>query len=273
MSLCVLCGEPLSVSLCVLCGESFKLYGFVVNFVMPMLKTAKYQIRETIITVIADEAYHPVCLDTIYQVRGELEAFIAQDPYFQSTLEPYECPADAPEVVRRMCVATAKVGVGPMAAVAGTIACMAVEAMTRAGAKYALVDNGGDIALINDEPVVVGIYAGESPIKGLGLEIPPRDTILGVCTSSATVGPSISFGNSDAALVISEDVSLSDAAATALGNRIVDEVSLTTAFDFLRTVPEVTGALGIIGDKMATYGRLPRIVCAHVDYEKITKGG
>ena len=239
---------------------------------IPMRKTAKYQIRETIITVIADEPYHPVCLDTIYGVRGELEAFIAQDSYFQSTLEPYKCPADAPDVVRRMCAATAKAGVGPMAAVAGTIGCMAVEAMAAAGAKYALVDNGGDIALVNDEPVVVGIYAGESPIKGLGLEIPPRDTILGVCTYSATVGPSISFGNSDAALVISEDVSLADASATALGNRIVDVASLARAFDFLKEIPEVTGALGIIGDKMATYGRLPKIVRAQVDYEKITKG-
>lgn len=237
-----------------------------------MRKTAKYQIRETIITVIADEAYHQVCLDTIHKVRAELEAFIVHDPYFQSTLEPYECPADAPDVVRRMCVATTKVGVGPMAAVAGTIACMAVEAMAAAGAKYALVDNGGDIALINDEPVVVGIYAGESPIKGLALEIPPQDRILGICTSSATVGPSISFGNSDAALVISADVSLADAAATALGNHITDEASLTTAFDFLKTVPDVTGALGIIGDKMATYGKLPKIVRAHVDYDKITKG-
>jgi hypothetical protein len=34
----------------------------------------------------------------------------------------------------------------------------------------------------------------------------------------------------------------------------------------------VTGAIGIIGDKMATYGKPPRIVKAHVDYDKITKG-
>jgi ApbE superfamily uncharacterized protein (UPF0280 family) len=120
--------------------------------------------------------------------------------------------------------------------------------------------------------VLVGIYAGESPIKGLALEVPSRERILGICTSSATVGPSISFGNSDAALIISHDVPLADAAATALGNRIVDEASLATAFDFLKDVPEITGAIGIIGDKMATYGKLPKIVRAHVDYDKITRG-
>jgi ApbE superfamily uncharacterized protein (UPF0280 family) len=73
-------------------------------------------------------------------------------------------------------------------------------------------------------------------------------------------------------MIISDDVALADAAATALGNRITDEGSLATAFDFLKKVPAVTGALGIIGDKMATYGQLPRIVRANVDYDKITKG-
>ncbi|HMK47191.1 MAG TPA: UPF0280 family protein [Methanocella sp.] len=236
-----------------------------------MRKTVKHQVKETIMTVIADDSCHPACIRAIRRARADLEAFITHDPYFRSTLEPYDCPSNSPDVVRRMCDATQKVGVGPMAAVAGTIAAIAVEAMIDMGASYALADNGGDIALINDEPVLVGVYAGTSPISGFALEIPPRKCALGICTSSATVGPSISFGNADAALIISRDVSLADAAATALGNRIVDEASLTTAFDFLKEVPEVVGALGIIGDKMATYGRLPKIVEAQVDYNKITK--
>jgi len=234
--------------------------------------TKKYTIKETIVTVTAGEEYHRACVDSIVRSRTDLERYILEDPYFKVTFEPYPCTSDAPDVVRRMVKATAKAGVGPMAAVAGTIAWLALEDMVKAGARYGIIDNGGDIALINDRPVVVGIYAGQSPIRGLGLEIEPRDTILGVCTSSGTVGPSISLGNSDAALIISEDVSLADAAATALGNRIIDKNSLETAFDFLREIPEVSGAIGIIGDRMATYGRLPRIVKADVTYEKITKG-
>lgn len=237
-----------------------------------MRKKMKYQVRETIVMVIADEEYHQVCLESIYRSRAALELYIMEDPFFKVTLEPYECKPDAPEVVKRMVRSTTRVGVGPMAAVAGTIAWLALEDMVEAGCRYAIVDNGGDIALINDEPVVVGIYAGESPIRGLGLEITPQESILGICTSAGTVGPSISFGNADAAMIISRDVSLSDAAATALGNRITDEAALSTAFDFLKDIPEVTGALGIIGDKMATYGHLPRIVRANVDYNKITKG-
>jgi hypothetical protein len=232
----------------------------------------KYQIKETIVTVTADEAYHSACIDSILRSRADLERYILEDPFFKLTFEPYHCRPGAPEVVVRMVKATAQAGVGPMAAVAGTIAWLALEDMVKAGARYGIIDNGGDIALINDRPVVVGIYAGESPIKGLGLEIEPRDAILGICTSSGTVGPSISLGNADAALIVSEDVSLADAAATALGNRIIDKESLVSAFDFLHEIQGVTGAIGIIGDRMATYGTLPRIVRANVEYDKITKG-
>lgn len=235
--------------------------------------TKKYQVKETIVTVTADEQYHRICMDSITRSRADLKQYILGDPFFKVTFEPYKCTGEVPEVVRRMADSSARVGVGPMAAVAGTIAWLALEDMVRAGCRFGIIDNGGDIALINDHPLVVGIYAGESSIKGLGLEIEPRERILGICTSSGTVGPSISLGNSDAALIVSDDVSLADAAATALGNRIKDNGSLTTAFDFLKDIPQVAGAIGIIGDHMATYGKLPEIVRADVEYEKITKGG
>ena len=103
---------------------------------------------------------------------------------------------------------SAIIGVGPMACVAGAIAGFAVQAMIDAGATYAIVDNGGDICILNDEPAVVGIYAGSSPFRDIALEIPARSSPLGICTSSGTVGPSISFGCADAATVISEDVAL-----------------------------------------------------------------
>ena len=65
-------------------------------------------------------------------------------------------------------------GIGPMAAVAGVIAKFAVLAMMDRGATYAFVDNGGDIAILNDQPIIVGIYAGSSPIRDLAFELPAR---------------------------------------------------------------------------------------------------
>lgn len=232
-----------------------------------------FQIKETIVTISADvQAHIEAAKEAIRIHRAVLETYILSDPYFQFTLEPYECPKNAPEVVRRMVKAANTMGIGPMSAVAGTISALAVEAMVKAGAKYAIVDNGGDIALINDRPVVVGIYAGQSPIKNLGLVFEPRDSITGVCTSAGTVGPSISFGMADAAAVFSDDVSLADAAATALGNEVgIGKESVEASFKAVKEIPGIRGALVIQGEYIGMWGQVPKITYADVKYENITK--
>ncbi|AKB61908.1 UPF0280 family protein [Methanosarcina mazei] len=232
-----------------------------------------FQLKETIVTIAAcDRKYIEAAKEAIRTHRAALETYILSDPYFQITLEPYECPKNAPEVVRRMIKAGNTIGIGPMSAVAGTISALAVEAMVKAGAKYAIVDNGGDIALINDRPVVVGIYSGQSPIRNLGLVFEPRDSITGVCTSAGTVGPSISFGMADAAAVFSDDVSLADAAATALGNEVgTGKEAVEISFRAIRGIPGIKGALVIQGEYIGMWGDLPEITRADVRYEYITK--
>lgn len=232
-----------------------------------------FQLKETIVTIAADEQAHiEAAKEAIRIHRAALEMYIHSDPYFQLTLEPYGCPKIAPEVVRRMIKAGNTMGIGPMSAVAGTISALALEAMVEAGAKYAIVDNGGDIALINDRPVIVGIYAGQSPIKNLGLVFEPRDSITGVCTSAGTVGPSISFGMADAAAVFSDDVSLADAAATALGNEVgIGKESVEVSFNAVKGIPGIKGALVIQGEYIGMWGQVPKITQADVKYEYITK--
>jgi uncharacterized protein len=232
-----------------------------------------FQLKETIVTIAADDQAHiEAAKEAIRVHRAALEMFILSDPYFQLTLEPYECPEIAPEVVRRMIKAGNTMGIGPMSAVAGAISALSVEAMVEAGAKYAIVDNGGDIALINDRPVVIGIYAGQSAIKNLGLVFEPRDSITGVCTSAGTVGPSISFGEADAATVFSDDISLADAAATALGNEVgIGKESVEASFKAVKGVSGIKGALVIQGEYMGMWGQIPKITQANVKYEYITK--
>src|SRR5665647_770 len=232
-----------------------------------------FQLKETIVTIAADEQAHiEAAKEAIRIHRAALEMYILSDPYFQLTLEPYECPKIAPEVVRRMIKAGNTMGIGPMSAVAGTISALAVEAMVEAGAKYAIVDNGGDIALINDRPVIVGIYAGQSPIKNLGLVFEPQDSITGVCTSAGTVGPSISFGMADAAAIFSDDVSLADAAATALGNEVgIGKESVEVSFNAVKGIPGIKGALVIQGEYIGMWGQVPKITQADVKYKYITK--
>ena len=232
-----------------------------------------YRLKETIVTIGAEsEDFVEVAITSIHQQRRLLEDYIISDPFFGVTLEPYEVPDSAPGIVRRMGGACKTVGIGPMGAVAGTIAWMAVEAMVDAGATYAFVDNGGDVALFTDRALMIGVYAGESSIKDLALEVQPTNEIMGICTSSGTVGPSVSFGNADAALVVSHDVSLADAAATALGNAVVDEEGLEIAFDVVKDVTGIQGAMVVKGDMFAVWGKLPRVVRAKMKPDLITKG-
>jgi ApbE superfamily uncharacterized protein (UPF0280 family) len=226
---------------------------------------------ETIVTVIADEVYIGVAEREIVRQRRLLKDYIREDPAFRETLEPRPVPDDAPAIVRRMAGAAARMGVGPMAAVAGAIAEFALRAMLAAGATHAVVDNGGDIALAASRPVRIGIFAGPSPIRNLAFHVEPRPGILGVCTSSGTVGHSLSFGRADAATVIAADPCLADAAATALGNAVKssDRLLIERAMAGL-LVEGIEGLLVIIEDTLAVGGRIPELVRAPVDLGRVS---
>jgi uncharacterized protein len=157
-----------------------------------------------------------------------------------------------------------------MAAVAGTIAWAGVEAMEEAGATFGVIDNGGDIALIADRPVRVGVHAGSAALSNrVAFVVPRQEKILGICTSSATVGPSISFGIADAVTIFSADAALADAWATAVCNEIrPGDRSVLERVD----PREVSGIFAIMGDVTVRWGELPPLVPAVVDAQLISAG-
>lgn len=232
-----------------------------------------FQLMETIVTITAREERHIYAAkESIRVQRSFLEDYIRKDPFFMLTLDPYDSEADdAPDIVKQMIECCNVFGIGPMASVAGVIAKFAVLSMMAKDATYAVVDNGGDICILNDQPINVGIYAGSSPIRDLAFELPARCKPIGICTSSGTVGPSISFGWADAAMVISEDAALADAAATALGNAVGANGPLQECFRAIDR-PGIDGALVIRGEEMALWGDLPKLRRARVGAEKITRG-
>ena len=230
----------------------------------------RFHFRETFANILADDPAHIAAAKAgILAARQELEAYLARDPFFGTTYEPYEPDSDA-VVVRRMADAAKKAGVGPMAAVAGTIAGAGVEAMAEAGASFGVIDNGGDIALVADRPVRVGVHAGAAALSNrVAFVVPPQEKILGICTSSATVGPSVSFGIADAVTIFSYDVALADAWATAVCNEI--RPSDRSVLD--RVNPrEVSGIFAIMGDLTVEWGTLPPLVPAVVDERIISAG-
>lgn len=216
-------------------------------------------VKETDLLIRARRALHRKALRLVLKHRQALEQYIESHPAFAAALIPLPPEENAPFIVREMAEVAEKVSVGPMAAVAGAIA----EAVGRDLMPFSpeiIIENGGDIFMKITAKRLVGIYAGESPLSGrIALEILPEDTPLGICTSSGTVGHSLSFGRADAVTVLSRSAALADAAATAAGNLIVDSADIEKGISFLEGIPGIEGAAIIRGEKMGLWGKL-RIV-------------
>lgn len=188
--------------------------------------------------------------------RTQLEAYIGLDQDFRTTLEPHLVRPEAPPLALAMVRAGNAAGVGPMAAVAGAFAELIGRDLLRK-ASQVIVENGGDIFLKTGSGGKVAVFAGPSPLSTrIAIELTPRAKPYGICTSSGTVGPSLSFGRADAAVIISESAILADAVATATANRIQTADDFNAALKFARSVPGVEGVLIIKDDKLIAWGNL-----------------
>jgi len=195
-------------------------------------------------------------LDSVLKHRGCLETYIGNHPLFLTTLDPYQAEAEAPTIVKEMARVSQQAGVGPMAAVAGAIA----EAVGRdllAFSSEIIVENGGDIFMKIAEKRLVGIYAGQSSFtQKIAIEIMPRETPLGIGTSSGTVGHSLSLGNADAVIILSSSAALADAAATAIGNMVKAIEDIPKAIEQARNIEGLRGGVIIIGEQMGVWGKV-----------------
>lgn len=192
----------------------------------------------------------------LWQQRHTLVKALKAQPNLREALGPTLAHEPLPPVLAAMVRAGNTAGVGPMAAVAGALA-EAVGCYLAAGASEVIVENGGDIFLLLHEPVTVGLHTGSSPFGNkLALRVASADTPLGICTSSATVGPSLSLGRADAAVVAAYPVALADAAATALGNMVAEPADFPAALAFASQLQGVRGALLVCRGQMAIQGAL-----------------
>lgn len=186
--------------------------------------------------------------------RGLIDNYIRQHPHFLPALGPLPYDPYAPEIVREMLQCASLAGVGPMAGVAGAIA----QYVARDLQKYSheiIVENGGDIFVQARRPIDIAVFAGESPFtEKVVLRLNLQQMPCGVCTSSATVGPSLSFGRADAVCIVSPSATLADAVASAVGNRIQSPQDINAAIEFGRRIPFVTGVIVIMGSHLGVWG-------------------
>ena len=223
----------------------------------PGLVSFKVCHKETDLFIQASKNLSEKVSAWIVEARSAIESYAMLHPGFLESYSPLPFDPMAPDVVRDMLVAGLKAEVGPMAAVAGTIAEYVGRRIQKEISGEVIVENGGDVFLRVFSPVTVAVFAGSSVLSGrLGIRLDSNGEALAVCTSSGTVGHSTSFGTADAVTVISGNCALADAAATAAGNLVKRKPDVEDALNFLKELEGVDGAVVVKQDLVGAFGKI-----------------
>jgi ApbE superfamily uncharacterized protein (UPF0280 family) len=192
--------------------------------------------------------------ERVFYYRNQLDRYVEERPEFLRSLVPVAPDPFAPKIAREMMTASAVIGVGPMACVAGAVAEFIGRDVNPLADEY-IIENGGDICMRTRKERTVAVYAKDSPFdKKIGIRIGPSEDAVGVCTSSATVGPSLSLGKTDAVCVVSPSALFADGLATRLGNMVKSEDDIDVALDKGKGFSGVTGILIIMGKRLGAWG-------------------
>jgi ApbE superfamily uncharacterized protein (UPF0280 family) len=221
-----------------------------------------FTLKEAQCTIISDkQTAIQTAKESIKRSYQELEDYIKDNPKFLYTLKPLPVP-EKPFVAQLMAKAAEKADVGPMAAVAGAIADIAVVDMKAVGCDVAVVEDGGELAAQSNMPVDVAVAAGNEPLsKRFGFRL--TEFPAGVATSSGRFSHALSFGDAEAATVFCKNAALADAAATAVGNVVRGEdveAALKAGIKAGLAIEGVAGVLIIYKGQVGTAGRIPQII-------------
>lgn len=226
---------------------------------------SKIDIDETHIRLTSDLASHDL-KRYIFNIRNDLKNYIFRNAEFSISFEPLNMPdEDVSDIVLMMYESSIISDVGPMACVAGTISEMSLNYLIELESQYSIVENGGDIAVVNDEKVLCGIFSNNNVLgNNIAFEINKRKKPLGICSSSGKIGHSISFGESDCVTVLGNSASICDGLATRIANSAQGGSSEDRVVNALECGDDYReffdSALIICGESVGTIGKLPKIV-------------
>lgn len=213
------------------------------------------KIKETDLHILASKDLSAEASNLVLQYRGQLEQYIADNPAFLTALTPLPFNPLAPPIVKAMLKAAQIADVGPMAAVAGAIAEFVGLDLLAAGAAEVVVENGGDIFMRRQQDSIVGVFAGTSPLSNkIGITIKKDHMPVGICTSSGTVGHSLSLGQADSATIVAPSATLADAFATRIGNAIKHEADINGTLALASTFEGIIGVVVICKGRLGVWG-------------------
>lgn len=212
-------------------------------------------IKETDLLVCAELDLTDLAEDLASRARWDLETYIATHPRFAESYAPVQVEDTAPPIVQQMARAAWRANVGPMAAVAGAVAEYVARGLSERSPNV-IVENGGDIYLMGTAERTVALWAGRPGVDLIGLRIPSGMQPVAVCTSSATVGPSVSFGSAEAVTALAHDGALADAVVTALANVVHGPDDIERAIEAAKLVAGVFGVLVTVEGHVGAWGNV-----------------
>jgi ApbE superfamily uncharacterized protein (UPF0280 family) len=208
-------------------------------------------VKETDLLVRTKRDLSKETRESVLKYRHQLETYMGMHAEFQRSLVPMDEDPYAPEIIGEM-IELPAASVGP-AAVAGAMSIISdLLQLTDE-----IIVKRRDIFLVTSKDHTIGIYAGPSSLSlKLGITIHAADSPLGVCTSSGTVGPSLSLGKTDAVSILSKSAALADAAATAVGNVVRKKEDIESGLERGKQIDGVLGVLIILGENVGVWGKM-----------------
>lgn len=218
------------------------------------LISARIRVKQTDLLISGTSNMGRKALPIVMHYRRQIEEYIISHPFFAGSLVPVPTDETAPKIVKTMISVSTQCGVGPMASIAGAISEF-VGMDLIPFSRDLIVENGGDIFLFTSKRREMLLLAESSLFKGLRIALDPTPEPIGICTSSGTLGHSLSLGCADAVMVVAPSASLADAAATAIGNVVKRPSDVERAMEHAREIG-VNGVVILVRDKMGAWGQI-----------------
>jgi len=229
------------------------------DFITGNLKGFEVVVKETDLFICAEKDLTSQAIESTLKYRSQIESYIEKHPKFKESLSPMPNDLFAMPIIKNMFDVTRRAGVGPMASVAGAMAEFIGTDLLKFSDEI-IVENGGDIFVKLKTNRRIGIFAGKSSFSNkLTIEIEASKTPLGICTSSAAIGPSLSFGKTDATVVIAKSAAFADACATAIGNMVKQPEDIKKALEFAKKLEGLSAVLIVIADKLGVWGDIKMV--------------
>jgi len=220
----------------------------------------KYREIDLLIAIDKNSSVEKIKNETfqfVKDLRIKFDNFINQNPIFQKSLKSIGKLESNNKIINYLIKISKKVNMGPMAGIAGAFSEYTGKfLLNNYNISEIIIENGGDIFLNTLKNVHISIFAGKSLLsEKVGLKIKPEETPMGISTSSATVGHSVSFGKADSVTICSKDTVYSDFLATKLCNMVKKDSDIDLVLDIAKKDKKIESAVVIYNNKAGFIGK------------------